>query len=135
MERKLRGLAKKFPDEIRGALFVKAEDIMRVSKRDFVPVAPDGGALRSSGHVRPPMRGRGRMVQVELVYGGTSAPYATAIHEHPSAASPPSWKNKPKLDFHLGGDRTGYLIKPMNAAVPTLARDLAKLLNVDRMAS
>lgn len=111
MQAKLKRLQARYPDRIRGALHFQAEKIMTRSKRDFVPV--DLGALRSSGHVRPPERGKGRIIQVKLVYGGPSVPYAIVQHETP-----------PAVFSHTVG-QWKYLERPLMEAVSTLARDLA----------
>ncbi len=115
MARKLKLLAKRYPDTVARALKLAAEAIMTQSKSTFVPV--DLGALKNSGHVREPERGRGREISVALVYGGPAAPYAIVQHEG---------------DFqHKVGTRK-YLEKPLMLAVPTLARDMARVLDLDR---
>ena len=116
MARKLRALADRYPDIIGAGLFVLGEKIMNTSKREFVPV--DFGVLRASGHVQPPIRGKGREISVALVYGGPAAPYAIVQHEG---------------DFkHTVGTRK-YLERPLLAATGTAARDLAGLLNLDNV--
>ncbi len=116
MARKLRALADRYPDIIGNALFVLGEKIMNTSKREFVPV--DLGTLRSSGHVEPPTRGKGREISVALVYGGPAAPYAIVQHEG---------------DFqHKVGSRK-YLERPLMDAVGTAARDIGRLLNLDNV--
>lgn len=59
-----------------------AENIMTISKRDFVPV--ETGTLRSSGIVQLPEISRDS-VSVKLGYGGPAAPYAIYVHENPRA--------------------------------------------------
>ena len=125
LQARLRAIAIKVPAKVGAALFQEAEEIMTVSKRDHVPVAPDGGTLRGSGFVNPPEFGLGGDISVTLGFGGPAAPYAEAIHEHPSGASPPTWEGK-TLDFHLGGDRTKYLERPLLKAVPGMGRRIAK---------
>ncbi len=115
MARKLRLLADRYPDTIAIALKLAAEAVMRTSKNEYVPV--DEGTLKNSGHVEDPVRGKGREISVALVYGGPAAPYAIVQHE---------------ADFqHKVGTRK-YLEKPLQLAIPTLARDMAKVLNLDR---
>jgi len=104
---------------------------MTRSKTSFVPVAPDGGTLRSSGFVRPPKFGPGQQITVELVYGGAAAAYAIVVHEHPSIFDPPSWVGT-SVTFNVGGPK--YLEIPMNEAVPTIAREIARTLKLDRWA-
>lgn len=144
MKRRLKTLSTKFPDKIRGALFFRAQLIMTDSKANYVPVDDEG--LRSSGQVRPPERGKGREITVVLEYGDTARAYAIAVHEHPGPHDPPSWRGGRELGESVGrsggfsGDVvfvTGgpkYLEKPLMAAVPRLARDLANDLNLDKVA-
>lgn len=119
MAKKLGRLARSFPDKIMAALFVLGEDIMLVSKRDFVPV--DLGTLRGTGTVLPARRERGTRVVVQLVYGGPSAPYAIVQHENTD------------FDPHKVGE-SKYLEKPLLARASTAARELAQLLDLDRTA-
>ena len=132
MQAKLRAISRGVDRDAPRALFGIGQVIMARSKREFVPVQGPGkkgnrnpaGALRASGIVQQPV-GTGKLTSVSLEYGGPSAPYAAAIHNHPSGASPPSWNGK-TLKFYLGGDRTGYLSKPLMEAVPALPRQLGK---------
>ncbi len=127
----MRAIAREFRFKASTALVRAGEVIMTRSKTVFAPVAPDGGTLRNSGFVRPPKFGPGRQITIELVYGGAAAAYAIVVHEHPSIFDPPSWKNT-TVTFNVGGP--GYLSRPMNEAVPTLAREIARTLKVDRWA-
>jgi hypothetical protein len=140
MQAKLREIAKHFPDRTARALFKFAEmEIMTPSKRSYVPI--DDGPLRDSGFVDIPSR-KGTMIIVDMFYGGASAPYALAIHEHPSQYDPPSWQGATgggrsgafsgEVRFVTGGPK--YLELPMMAKVPTMARDLAKLIMLDKTA-
>ncbi len=60
-----------------GTLFEEGEELMRISKEQFVPV--DTGNLRKSGFVRKMKSGLG----VEVGFGGTAARYALKVHENP----------------------------------------------------
>lgn len=131
VQAKLKRLARKMPQKVMPVLKLKAEKIMTESKQKYVPVAPDGGALRSSGHVLDPRLYR-QKIEVLLVYGGPSAPYALAIHEHPSDASPPSWQGK-QLTFNVPGTGTKYLYKPLMRARRTLAAEIASELDIGDM--
>jgi hypothetical protein len=75
---KLRGAAKDAPTALLAELYRQAEQIMTVSKTDYVPV--DTGALRASGFVDLPIVTAGGGY-VELGFGGPSAPYALIVHE------------------------------------------------------
>ena len=59
-------------------LYREGEEIMTLSKRDYVPV--DTSTLKNSGHVELPAKKGGRMV-VTLGYGGGAADYAVYVHE------------------------------------------------------
>ncbi len=118
MERKIRRLAKRFPDKIRGVLRLHAELILTISKRDWVPV--DIGNLEGSGFVDDPQRGRGAIISIDIVYGGPSEPYAVVQHEDLELKHPNKGQAK-------------YLERPLMAKVPTLAREMARDLNIETM--
>jgi hypothetical protein len=88
------------------ALRLEAEGIMRESKDKFVPI--DLGALKSSGKVEP-VKITGSEISVLLAFGDSSAPYALAVHEHPSEHSPPTWR----------GHGVGSPVKPLFAWMPS----------------
>lgn len=106
-----------------GALHAEGEAIMRITKREFVPV--DTGALRSTGHVQLP-RFEGDRIVVELGYGGPAAPYAHAVHENPRAGKTggvsPSGKRY-KTWAKVG--QWKYLEQPFEAARAGLPERLA----------
>lgn len=114
MQRRMRRIARTQVGRVEGALRMEAEEIMTRSKRDFVPV--DLGALRTSGHVKPPERS-GRDVSVTLAYGGPAAPYALIQHE--------------ALHFshRVGGPK--YLERPLRDAIPGMNQRLAKRLGLE----
>jgi hypothetical protein len=116
MLRKLRKLERTYPDKMELAITVEAELIMTRSKSSFVPVRL--GALRTSGHVEKAER-VGRIVLVRLVYGGVSAPYAIIQHE--------------RLDFQHKVGEAKYLERPLNQAVPGMAKRMARTLDLDRV--
>lgn len=76
--RRLRAAAAIGPQAVVGILFREAEQVMAMSKRDYVPV--DTGALRASGFVDTPVQ-TAMGGSVTLGYGGPSAPYAVIVHE------------------------------------------------------
>lgn len=90
-----------------------AELIMEDSQANYVPVAPDGGALQATGKVTPMPFVSPRMVEVILSYGGgiTSA-YAIAIHERPDF-DPPTWMGKVDLNWTKPGTGPKYLELPV----------------------
>jgi hypothetical protein len=121
MSRKLKAIAKKFPSIVAQSAFVEGELIMTKSKKDHVPV--DLGTLRSSGQVT--LNQEGRDIEVVMSYGGAAAPYALAIHEHPSESTPPSWKNT-TVTFSPIGRGPKYLERPLMGAVPGMDRRIAE---------
>lgn len=76
----LKRLAAEAPAVVAEGLYQHAEEVMLVSKTEYVPV--DHGTLRASGTVLPPEIA-GQTVTVTLGYGGPAAPYAVAVHENP----------------------------------------------------
>ena len=70
----------------------------------------DTGALRASGHVRPPVISPNN-VSVELGYGGPAAPYAALVHENPR-----------RVTFKTGQDH--YLQIPFLEERPRIERRL-----------
>lgn len=114
---------------IGAALYRRGQAIMADSKERYVPV--DLGPLKASGKVHPPEY-LGRRVTVELSYGDAATAYALAVHEHPSKHSPPSWQGV-QVQFSPSGTGPKYLERPLMAAVPTLARDLAADLNLEKV--
>ncbi len=123
MQAELKRVAREFPDKVMRALNTQGELIMTRSKRDFCPV--DQGVLRSTGHVVPDEA----KLSVTLGYGGPAGignvgetnredcGYAIVQHEDLSFA-------------HTVGEAE-YLKKPMDEAVPTLAKDLASGITLD----
>ena len=73
------------------ALRIEAERIKTKSVRSYVPT--DKAALKSSAFVTP-AEDHGSEVVCAIYFGGPAAPYAEAVHEHPSAHSPRSWTGK-----------------------------------------
>jgi hypothetical protein len=76
-------------------------------------------------------------LRVELVFGGVTAAYAVAVHEHLSQFSPPSWVAAEgagnRVQFHPSGRGPKYLERPMNEEVPYLARDLGRLIGLETL--
>jgi hypothetical protein len=109
-------------------LSVEAETIMTAAKR-LTPVAPDGGTLRSSGHVKPAVIKR-KSASVVLGFGGAASDYAEAVHEFPSKFSPPSWQGKSSLNWNAAGTGAKFLEKPVKAAKKGLGRRLVRHLDL-----
>lgn len=114
VEQALATMASGAVEKIAGQMFREAEAIMAAAD-PLIPVAPDGGTLKASGHVQLPVID-GNEVSVTMGFGGAASAYALAIHEHPSAASPPSWSGK-ELHFSVPGTGSKFLERPFLAAV------------------
>lgn len=130
----LRKVAAKFPDRVKAAIYTEAQIIMTESKHRC-PVAPDGGVLRASGQVSPPVR-NGRDISVTLSYGGAADAYAIAVHEHLSEHSPYAWKRAAESghDIHWSTPGTGpkFLEGPINEAMPDMNARLTARLHLDK---
>lgn len=120
MVRRLGDIGRGFDQAVEKALREEAEEIMRRSKTEFVPV--NLGTLKSSGFVNDVTRS-GKDVSVTLGYGGDAEAYALAVHEHPSEHSPRSWGDR-TVNFKRGGPK--YLEKPLNEAVGGMDERIAK---------
>ena len=111
------------------ALHQEAEIIMGEAKEKFVPV--DTGTLRSTGYVSRIKR-RGKAREVELVFGGPSAPYALVVHENPRAGrtgglSPPApgTGRRTRYKSFATHGQWRYLATPMKQARRGMAKRLA----------
>lgn len=82
MVKKFRNFVKKYPDEVGRAMYQVAQ-VMATEVKERTPVAT--GTLRSSVFVTTPVRtgsGAGSRVTVQIVCGGSAAPYAIYVHEN-----------------------------------------------------
>lgn len=133
---KLARIEAKFPDRTEGALRIEAEYIRTDSVQNYVP--KNLSALAGAIHVQPPTR-NGNDIEVKIVAGGPSAPYALSVHEHPSEHSPPSWQGKGVEDilsvrgrkpWSLDEGQRGpkYLERPLNKRVKGMAERIAAKL-------
>ena len=122
MKRELDKVLKGLEDHALTALNIEGEAIMAKSKESHVPV--DLGNLKSTGTVEPPTR-KGKVLRIRLRYGGTSAPYALAIHEHLSKYSPPSWKAARIINWRKAGTGPKYLEIPLRASVSGMGQRIA----------
>ncbi len=128
LQARLKKSPKTAPRQLARGLNVEAERIMTAAKR-ITPVAPDGGTLRSSGHVKKPVI-KPRSASVELGFGGAASDYAQAVHEFPSKFSPPSWQGKTSLNWNAAGTGAKFLEKPVNAAKKGFGRRVARHLDL-----
>lgn len=127
MRKKIRRIAKNYPDKVMSALRVEAELILTRSKRDFVPV--DLGTLRSSGLVGDVTR-NGRSIEVIIGFGGAASPYAVAVHEWPSEFDPPTWQGS-VVTFSPRGRGAKYLERPLMEAVDGFTQRIANRIQLD----
>lgn len=109
------------------ALKNEAKRIMTDSKEHYAP--EDRGDLISEGMVYDPVK-IGNTFAIEMGYGGPkSRDYAVALHEHPSASSPPTW-NGVSLTFTKPGTGEKYLERPLMKAVDGMPERLAKDIKI-----
>jgi hypothetical protein len=104
------------PRELARALFQEAERVMAEAKRR-TPV--DTGALRSSGTVSAPTADAGGF-QVQLSFGGPSAPYGLYVHED--------------LEAHHPVGQAKFLESAALEAAPTLLDHVGRRVDLTRFA-
>jgi len=107
-------------DKVLMFLKEEAEEIMRRSKTEFVPI--DQSTLMLSGFVQNAVRS-GDDISIVMGFGGDAKKYTLAIHETPSQHDPPSWKGK-RVQFKRGGPK--YLERPLMEATQGMADRIAK---------
>jgi hypothetical protein len=122
LEKKCKSMIERLEKENMKGMKIEAEKIMTDSKKNYVPV--DKGTLRQTGMVGDPVKS-GDDITVTLGYGGAAAAYATALHEHPSDSSPPTWEGK-ELTFTKDGTGPKYLERPLMKAVDGLKERIAE---------
>jgi len=133
MRRKMTALARSVPLKAAAALRIEAEVIKTKAIQVYVP--KNLGTLAGSIRVRD-VEIHGVSIQVKITAGDASAPYALAVHEHPSDASPPSWRGLPIESIHsvrehtpwsLGTGQRGpkYIERPLNEAIPGMSGRIA----------
>lgn len=114
MQRNLSALSKHIDREAKKAVKSEAQSIANRAKTEFVPV--DEGNLRDSIHVETlDTNSNMDIISASIIAGGDKAPYAVAVHEHPSDHSPPSWKNT-TVTFHPAGHGPKFIERPLRDA-------------------
>lgn len=112
--RRIQLILGELPPAIAGEMYKLGEEIMTLSKDDYVPV--DQGILRGSGFVNEPVIETAQ-ISVTLGFGGPAEAYALIQHEDLTYHHPPK---DPKHDKHrienmeaspLAGSK--YLERPM----------------------
>lgn len=121
INRRLQSLARSYGSAAKAALYRRGEAVATDAKEHYTPI--DLGPLKNEIRVFPPER-QGNQISVTIAAGtGVSAPYALAVHDHPSKHSPPSWRGT-TVQFSPTGTGAKYLERPLLAASMTLERDL-----------
>lgn len=132
MQERIRAITAAHAGKVDRALKLEAEAVKTTMLRKTVPV--DANALRSSIRVGEVQRS-GNDASVAITAGDSSAPYALAVHEHPSEHSPPSWQGKAieeilsvrdRKPWSQDGRGPKYLERPLNAAIPGMAERIAR---------
>jgi hypothetical protein len=119
----------RFPKQAKQAMHEVSELTLGDVQEHFIPVKED--ELRATGEALPATI-HGDRVEGHIQFGGTAAPYAVALHEHESEASPPTWRGK-TLKFTKAGTGTKYLEKAIMLRQETLAADLGRRINLARL--
>lgn len=132
MRAKIAQLVKDFPKKVGGAMYrVCDKKIMTRAKDEFCPFHL--GVLRGTGLTDLPEI-NGNVISVTMGFGGPAAPYALAVHEHLSEASPPSWRKAEAegraVEFHPTGHGPEYLKKPLLEEADTFLEDVVKDLRL-----
>jgi hypothetical protein len=113
-------------DAAEGAVTEIGNEVITDAKETYVPV--DSGNLRASGYVDDPVR-TPDTIELVMGFGGAAASYALAIHEHPSAISPPSWLAKEgrgeQIQWSKPGTGPKYLQTPFFERAGRIPGDLA----------
>jgi hypothetical protein len=112
VRRRLVTAAHRMPDAAGRAMYEELEIEMAEMKAQ-TPV--DTGALRSTGHVEPPVIS-GREIRVDLGFGGPAAPYAVIVHED--------------LDAHHPVGNAKYVERPLLESAPFLPERIGRRLNL-----
>ena len=122
VERMLAALARieaQMIDDVLIALREEAEDVMRRSITEFIPI--DESTLKDSGFVNDVVR-RGNDLSVTMGFGQDASAHALATHETPSQYDPRSWKGK-TVKFKRGGRK--YLERPLMEATQGMGGRIA----------
>ena len=125
---KARKQLKAMPDKALRALgeavFIEGQKI-RTEALSRVPV--DLGTLKSSIFVDRPVY-KGPIVSVTIGAGGQAAAYAAAVHEYPSAASPPSWVGANVTFSARKGKGPKFISNPVQEAERGFGRRVGRTL-------
>lgn len=128
---KIQEVINKTPRRIERSVYRRANRIITIAKQEYVPV--EDSILKNSGFVDDPKTVAG-MTTCRLGFGGASAPYAQAVHDHPSEHSPKSWKKAEAsgvpVKFKPTGRGPKYLEKPFLNASSSFLSDLAQDLKL-----
>jgi hypothetical protein len=85
------------------------------------------GTLRGSGRIE--RRGSSkRGFTYVVIFGGPGIPYAIPVHEHPSGASPHSWRQTGTVRFSPSGTGPKFLERATFEEASNLARVIASAM-------
>jgi hypothetical protein len=98
-----------------------------VKARQYAPERE--GTLRGSGRIEAIKHG-GKTVGWRIIFGGPSARHAIPVHQHPSSASPHSWKVAGVVRFSPPGTGPQFLSRALLDVANTALRELAAELQL-----
>lgn len=116
----LRRIRDDVPQRASQALRVEAEGVATLAKQQYVPI--DLSALKNSLRAHDVKRIRD-ILTVIISAGDTAAPYAAAVHEHPSQSSPWTWQGQ--VTFHPAGHGPKFLRRAMDDRLSGMANRIA----------
>ena len=137
MRRRLLDIAREERERLSDATLDEAEHIVERSRNEFVPVR--SGDLRDTIQVVKGELSQGRneigqftsgsAVEVKIVAGDESTPYALTVHEYSSEHDPPSWEGV-DVQFSPAGRGVKFLERPLMEAIDGMAERVAEKIKV-----
>lgn len=116
-------------DALARALYREANEIMKKSVRDYVPI--DNGFLRGSAAVGTPVKMANGGVRVDMGYGGAAKAYAVVQHEDETLSHPPKNPRRTGTKATSRPGRAKYLKLAFDERAPKVPMNLA--VSIDRM--
>lgn len=126
MQDNLRGLAKEYPALVLRALYHEGEYIMTDAKNHYVPVRD--GHLRNSGHV---VVSQLPAIMITLGFGGPAG-IGTGFKTNVKAVGYAVIQHE-NTDYAHKVGQCKYLERPMNAAIPSMAKNVGERVHVDKL--
>lgn len=128
LKQKIASLHPKYESGIISTLNLSGAVIIGHIGDERIPV--DLAGLRNSG--RSEVVKEKKLFRLQLTYGGAAAPYAEAVHEHPSDTSPPSWRDS-EVTFSPAGTGPKYLELGVQDKTDEVLEDLASAVRKVRV--